>query len=101
MESKKWWRMLAALLVVSASAFGLSPAGTIERAAEEEAIVKMHKAWPAYRVTDAQMVSNKLSITIRVLNKAGNPVRFKSYVTRTTRRNGSVYYEVYTPVADQ
>lgn len=89
--------MALALLVTTSQADARSPAGTPEYAAESVAITKMQQYYPAYRAIDAQMRSNRLSIAIPTMNRAGRRVDFKCDVVKRARRDGTQYYEVGQP----
>jgi hypothetical protein len=90
---------LLALVVLPASMVDArSPAGTPEFAAESVALQKMKTYFPAYSPLDAQMRSNRLSISIPAVNAKGKRVDFKCGTRKQTRRDGSYYYEVSTPV---
>lgn len=91
--------LLLAFAVLPASIVDArSPAGTPEYAAESVALQRMATYFPAYRPLDAQLRSNRLSIAIPAVNAKGKRVDFKCYTRKQTRRNGSYYYEVSTPV---
>jgi len=87
--------LLIMLIPLAGMVFGLSPAGTPERDAENRAMAAFSSSYGGYTLIDAQMRSNQLSIALPARNRIGNRVDFYALVRKVYSRDGRSYrYEV-------